>query len=138
QALTILRKNLRPVASADGKLVARLIAELDSNSFAVRKKAAGQLEQLGDLAAPALEKTAHETVSAEVRRRVQDMLEKFHGPVTGPERVRGLRAVEVLELIGTPEARQILQTLAGGAPGSRVTQDAKSSLERLAKRRVDP
>ena len=46
----------------------------------------------------------------------------------------GLRAVEVLERIGTPEARQVLAKLADGAPEARLTQEAKASLQRLAKR----
>jgi hypothetical protein len=41
---------------------------------------------------------------------------------------------QVLEHIDTPEAKQVLQTLATGAPEARVTREAKVSLERLAKR----
>jgi hypothetical protein len=37
-----------------------------------------------------------------------------------------------LERIGTPEARQLLKRLATGAPGARLTREAKASLERLA------
>jgi hypothetical protein len=49
---------------------------------------------------------------------------------------RGLRAVEVLEHIGTPEARRVLATPAEGAVEARLTKDAKAALERLAKRNV--
>jgi hypothetical protein len=49
------------------------------------------------------------------------------------EELRGVRAVEALEHIGTAEAREVLQTLADGAP-ARLTREAKASLERLAKR----
>jgi hypothetical protein len=45
-----------------------------------------------------------------------------------------LRAVEVLEYIGIPEACQLLEELAKGAPTARITQEAKASMERLAKR----
>jgi hypothetical protein len=41
-------------------------------------------------------------------------------------------AGEVLEPIGTPDARQVLETLAGGVAGARLTQQAKKSLPRLA------
>ena len=37
----------------------------------------------------------------------------------------------VLERIGTPEAQNVLETLARGAPGARETEEAKASLERL-------
>ena len=45
-----------------------------------------------------------------------------------------MRAVAVLEDIANPEARELLQKLAEGAPEGRLTQEAKASLERLAKR----
>jgi hypothetical protein len=44
-----------------------------------------------------------------------------------------IRGIEVLERIGTPQARQLLQELANGAPGSLQTEEAKESLERLSK-----
>jgi hypothetical protein len=39
-----------------------------------------------------------------------------------------------LEHIGTPEAQEVLRTLAKGAAEARLTQEAKASLEWLAKR----
>jgi hypothetical protein len=44
----------------------------------------------------------------------------------------------VLEQIGTPEAREVLRTLARGASGSRLTREASASLERLARQRDKP
>ena len=40
----------------------------------------------------------------------------------------------VLERIGSPDARAILQTLASGASGARETEEAKASLQRLTYR----
>jgi hypothetical protein len=51
-----------------------------------------------------------------------------------PDQLRGLRAITVLEQIGDRDARQLLDKLARGTPDSRLTQDAKASLERLHKR----
>jgi hypothetical protein len=42
------------------------------------------------------------------------------------------RALEVLERIGSPEARRVLKTLAGGGE-DRLTREAKASLTRLEK-----
>jgi hypothetical protein len=39
--------------------------------------------------------------------------------------------MEVLEHTGTPEARTILERLALGAPGHRITHEAKAVLRRL-------
>ena len=51
--------------------------------------------------------------------------------VPDPETIRTLRAIIVLERIGTPEARSVLETLGRGAPGSRETEESKASLQRL-------
>ncbi len=47
-----------------------------------------------------------------------------------------MRNIEVLERIGTPEARQLLQTLANGAPGALQTEEAKDSLQRLSQDKI--
>jgi hypothetical protein len=44
-----------------------------------------------------------------------------------------LRAIEILERIGTPEARKGLEDLAKGIPEARQTQEAKAALIRLAR-----
>jgi hypothetical protein len=46
--------------------------------------------------------------------------------------------VEALELAGTPEARQVLESLARGVPGARRTREAQAALERLRAGRLDP
>jgi hypothetical protein len=92
------------------------------------------LEKLHELAEPALQNVLQGKPALEVRQRVEQLLEKLHGPITNPEQLRMIRAVEVLEHIGTPEAKQVLRSLAKGAPEARLTKEAMASLERLAKR----
>jgi hypothetical protein len=48
------------------------------------------------------------------------------------QEVKAIRAIEVLEHIGTKEAWKILEGLVRVPAGSKVTEEAKSSLERLA------
>jgi hypothetical protein len=43
----------------------------------------------------------------------------------------------VLEQIGTPQARQLLQILAGGEADALPTKEAKAAVERLLKNRKD-
>jgi hypothetical protein len=65
------------------------------------------------------------------RHRFLALLKKLdHEPLT-LEQLRDLRAVEVLELIGTPETRPLLEAVAKGDPESRLTQDARIALQRL-------
>jgi hypothetical protein len=45
--------------------------------------------------------------------------------------LRSVRAAEVLERIGTPEARRLLGQLATGAAEARLTREAKAALKRL-------
>jgi hypothetical protein len=73
----------------------------------------------------------------EVRQRVTQLLKRLQMAFTQPQQMQRRRAVEVLEHIGTPEARQLLEKIAHGAPEALLTQEVKVSLERLAKRFPD-
>jgi hypothetical protein len=131
QAMPLLKARLRPVAPSDPKRVAGLVADLDSDEFAVRERAARGLADLGESAGPALRKVLTERPSAETRQRVEQLLAELGQPVASPERLRVLRAIEALEYAGTADARQVLEALAGGMPEAQVTQEAKASLHRL-------
>jgi RNA polymerase sigma factor (sigma-70 family) len=55
------------------------------------------------------------------------------GPPPGPSGawLRAVRAIALLESIGTPEARAILETLAAGEAEALPTQEARAALQRL-------
>jgi hypothetical protein len=74
--------------------------------------------------------------STEVRRRLKVIIDKQTKAEwnLSPERLRGVRVVEILEAICTREARQVLEKLAQGANEASLTQEAKISLDRLSKR----
>lgn len=132
-ALALLRSHLKPVEGVDEKRIDRLIADLGSDAFAVREKATEGLRRLGELAEPALRKAMASRPTLEIRRRVQELLDEIvqHHWRPTPEILRQLRAIEVLERIGTAEARKLLEALAGGAAGARQTREAKAALQRL-------
>jgi hypothetical protein len=48
--------------------------------------------------------------------------------------LRLLRSVEVLERIGSPAAKAVLEKLAAGASASAVTREAKEAVKRLKER----
>jgi dipeptidyl aminopeptidase/acylaminoacyl peptidase len=134
RALPLLKERLRPAPPTDVPRLRRLIADLDSDRFAARQEAQKGLEQMGDLAKGGLQRALAEKPSLEARQRIIALLEKLRSPVTRPETLQALRAVAVLEDIATPEARQLLETLARGELEARLTQQAKASFDRLAKR----
>jgi RNA polymerase sigma factor (sigma-70 family) len=131
-AVAYLKEHMQPVPEVEPGRVARLLAELDGNEFAVREAAAKELAALGERVEPALRQALKEKPSAEVRRRVEALLAALKG-VPPPNTLRALRAVWVLERVGTPEARQLLGALAKGAPAARQTAEAKAVLDRLDK-----
>jgi WD40 repeat protein len=137
RVVPFLRERLRPVAAPDERRVAQLVADLASDQFAVRERAAKALERLGDVAAPALRRAIDGKPSVELRRRVEQLLAKADAPITDPERLRPLLAAEALERIDTRQAREILTALASGASGARLTREAQAALGRLAKRPSD-
>jgi hypothetical protein len=133
RAVSFLRERLRPVPPVEKARLARLVADLGSERFTIRERATRELERLGDVAVPALKRTLEGGGGLELRRRAEQLLHKANGPVTEPERLRPLLAVEALERIGTAEAREILEDLVRGAPGARLTEESRAALRRLAK-----
>jgi hypothetical protein len=114
--------------------LARLLADLESDSFAARRGAEIELEGLAELAEPALRRALTNDPPVDLGQRVRRLLDKVSGIPHLPGQRRELRAVELLELMGSSEARQVLATLAGGAPGARLTQEARHAVQRLAQR----
>lgn len=132
QAVPLLSERLRPAAEPTDQQIALLITNLDSNLFTVRQKASDDLIKIRDGAGPALRKKLAEKPSLELRQRVEQLLNRTEEPTS--DSLRALRSVEVLEQIGSPEAKQVLEKLATGIEGARLTREAKASLERLRKR----
>ncbi len=130
RAVPLLSKYLRPVARLEGGQVEQRVAELASPRFATRQKATAELEKLGDAAEAALRKALASPLAPEVQLRVRSLLERIATDKDGT-RLRQTRALEVLERAGTPEARRLLRELAAGAPGARLTEEARQGLRRL-------
>jgi RNA polymerase sigma factor (sigma-70 family) len=135
RAVVLVRRELKPVPvlPTDAELD-RAFADLDSEDFATREKASRRLAEWGELAVPGVRKRLDKTESAEVRRRALDFLSQFDPATLKPDRLRQLRAVELLEGIGTPAARDLLSELAKGAAEAPLTRDATAALERLRRR----
>jgi hypothetical protein len=134
QSVPFLRGRLRPVAPVVRKKIARLIADLNNERYAVRARATRALQQLGPAAEPALrEYLAGKSVPLESRRRLARILAKLD-PAHSPPMLRVLRAVAALEYSRSPQARSLLQKIAKGAPHARLTREAKAALKRLSEK----
>jgi hypothetical protein len=135
EAMPFFKAHLKPVVAVDAKRIEQMIADLDSNDFSMREKATADLEELGELAKPALKKTLKGDVSLDTKKRIERLLGRLTaGQAPSPKMLRTLRAVEALERLDTDEARQLLQALAKGAAEARLTRDAKDALARLGKK----
>ena len=108
----------------------KLIAELDNPLYKVRQKATVELAKIGRRAGPAIEKALTGELSLESRNRLRELRDKMTATVLQGEELRIYRAVEALEWMGSPEARQLLTTLAEGPPGAFTTEAAKSALRK--------
>jgi hypothetical protein len=129
QAVALLKERVRPVRPGDPETVARLIAQLDGAKYAERVQAQTALENMGEGAAHLLAQALEGKVSLELRRRLEELLRKC--AAISPTGLRHHRSILTLEWIGSPDARALLRTLAGGAPRARLTVEAQAALKRL-------
>jgi hypothetical protein len=130
QAAPFLKEQLKPVEEVDAKQILSLTAQLDSDQFETREKAAKELAKLGERIDPILREELERNASEEVQKRVKALLDER--PPPSGETLRTLRAIQVLERIGTKEACAVLKKLASGAEAARESREAKEALERLA------
>ena len=97
-----------------------------ASSFAVREKAAVELEKLGLQAEPALRRSLAAKPSLETSRRLEQLLEKLE---KSSDWLRTRRAVRLLAWIDSAKARQVLAGLAAGSPDAMPTREAKAALK---------
>jgi hypothetical protein len=133
KSVPLLAQRLRPVVPIDPEPVQKLLRDLDSPRFAVRDAALTKLAAIAEQAEPILRKALEGKPSLELRRRIEEALPQRY-VIRSQETLRAVRAVRVLEEIGSREARRILEELAGGVPAARLTREAREAIERLARR----
>jgi WD40 repeat protein len=130
-AIRIFKARLKPKPPVDAKRISKLIEDLDSDTYAVREKATEDLAEIGLAAEEAL-KAATKSTSLEVKRRAEDLLRKLKGGTgLAPDRLRAQRAVEILEKIGTPAAKLLLEAMLKMKIDSPLEAAIKASIERL-------
>jgi WD40 repeat protein len=137
QSVPFLQHRLKATLAVNAEKIQQWITDLDDHEFAVRHAATTELAKRQKQAQAPMQKALKENITLETRRRLEQILNSLSGsPV--PETVRTIRAIMVLERIGSPEAQAVLESLARGAPGARETEEASVSVERLAQRAKAP
>ena len=68
----------------------------------------------------------------ETARRIEQLLARKPDVSSRPDLLRRLRAMQVLERVGTPEARRVLADLADGLPLAAETREARAALARTS------
>jgi WD40 repeat protein len=132
EAVALAQKHLQPATPLSAEAIAKKIRDLDSPIFLTRQKAQDDLTQMGDEIRARLEKAAADKdASIEMKQRVAQIVQRLNAAVPIGDRLRELRAVELLERIGAKEARTVLERLAKGAEGAGLTQEAQAALARL-------
>ena len=130
RAMEVMTKRLQPDGGAPDKEIRELITNLSSPKFVQRNVAMRRLKEIGTRSLPALEQSLKNAADLETSRRIQELLKTVETSLT-PETLRDLRGLQILEMIGTAPARQLLTQVAGGDPGVAKTRLALAVLHRL-------
>jgi WD40 repeat protein len=133
KAAALLKDRVPAERPPDPKRVQALIGQLNDNDPQVREAASKELAKLGEAVEPALREALAGDPPAETRSRCERLLEALSHGGLDADGVRRLRAVQALELIGTPDAKAALKALAAGAPGA-LSRNAKAALDALERR----
>jgi hypothetical protein len=131
-AVRLLREHLKPAGPIDAKRVRQRLDELDSGDFDTRQAASTELERLGDRIEALLREALTGERPLEAKRRIEALLAKMDLPT--PERLARCRGLEALEQIATADAMQLVDALAAGEAGARLSRDAAATRQRLKQR----
>ena len=105
EAVAWIQERVKPAPPLDRQRVRTLIKELDDGQFKVRQSAAAGLLLMGESLLPVLDEALAADQPPESRRRLEDLRAKLTGFTLRGERLRVVRAVELLERIEALEAR---------------------------------
>ncbi|MGE3805863.1 MAG: DUF1549 domain-containing protein [Gemmataceae bacterium] len=125
-ALPTIQKNLcLPPNREHRRRIEQLVRDLDHNSFDAREQATRELIQLGRQSSLEVHR-ALDHPSLEVRRRAERIL----GEIFPLHNQGELRAVTILDMIGTAESRRLLRKLASHPANEQIGAAARAALAR--------
>jgi WD40 repeat protein len=131
KTMRFLNRYLSPVRPIELQVVRKWVADLDSDDFTVRMSAVAGLKDFRAEWTPFLHEALRKKPSVEARSHLEKILSGAGTIFWSAGMLRRLRAVQVLEEIGTPEAQHLLTQLSKGVPQAFLTAEANRSLRRL-------
>lgn len=130
-AVQYLGKQIRPIPLIKQERIRQWIHDIESQDQDTRAVAARELENLGGIAETHLRGALQASSHPNSRKTIAHLLERIEKRRQSPEEMRDLRIVEVMETIGTGNARGLLKRLGAGEPLAPLTKAANSALQRL-------
>lgn len=134
-AVPFIRERTQPAKGPGRERIRRWLTELDNDRFPIREAATKGLLTLGPSVLPVLKEHLLTKLSPEARERIEKLVEKLLVQPFPPEELRAARVVEILERIGTVEARAVLERLRSGDPDAILTTLASGALNRMTTKR---
>jgi WD40 repeat protein len=133
QGVEYLKDMVHSVPSA---VLRKLIERLDDEQLTLREEAMAELSRVGGEAQALLESSLSTVAVGERKERVRLLLASLTPPlIKSPGRLRILRAITILEWIGTPEAERALQEIAIERSGTFEGTSAERARGRLLHRK---
>lgn len=131
EGIALLKQKMVSPTAPSAETIAGHIAELDSADFRKREQATKMLADVGEIILPQL-REALKKASPEARERLTSLIAKAEAMTS--EKLRAIRCCEILEGIGSADAKALLAEWAKGPPAATLTREAVESLERLKRR----
>jgi RNA polymerase sigma factor (sigma-70 family) len=130
-AVALFRRHLRPARGIHDATLDRLLKDLDSKQFKVRRKASRELESYGETALAGVKRRLAQVQSLELRHRLEAFLKVVDPARPTAKRLREMRALQLLEELATPDALALLRDLSHGNSNARRTEEAAKAVERI-------
>jgi hypothetical protein len=131
KGIALLKQKTVSPTAPPAETVAGHVAALDSADFRKREQATKTLADMGEIVLPQL-RDALKRASSEARERLANLIAKAEAMT--PDQLRAIRCCEILEGIGSAEAKALLVEWAKGAAAATLAREAAESLERLRRR----
>jgi RNA polymerase sigma factor (sigma-70 family) len=123
-----LRERLLPEPVVDRPSVEELIAQLDDDAYDKREQATRLLQEKGARIMARLQEALKTSRSAEVRARLEKILQQWIEEPLTLEELRAVRAITALGRIDTPAGRALLAEIAKGPESRPQTVAARGAL----------